>query len=83
MTWKRIPDSQVRHVWERDCICDIELEELDRPNHRAEEITVSPDSYQDVGIPNCPECGDDYIYVRTEVLQPQRQYPKETTADDD
>lgn len=30
-----------------------------------EECKVSPDSYAEVGIPNCPESGEDFIYCHT------------------
>ena len=54
MTWKTIADNKVRHIWAD-------------PENQSEEITVSPDWYQQNGTPITPETGEDMIYIRTEI----------------
>ena len=57
MTWKTIPDDQIRHIWAPDHLPDGEGE-----------ISVNPDWYADSGTPVDPETGDDMRHVRTEIL---------------
>ena len=56
MPWEQINDGRVRHVW-RDPVT-------------SEEVTVGPDYYAENGEPT-NELGDDYDYVRTEILGPE------------
>ena len=53
-------DSNVRHIWrhpETKGDCQISLQE-----------TVIPATFYQVnGTPVCPECGDDYEYLRAEI----------------
>ena len=49
---KTIPDNKIFHIWKYS---------------DGEELSVSPDWYQDNGTPVDPETGDDCEYVRTEV----------------
>lgn len=53
MSWVKIDDRNVRHVW---------------ANEQGEEIQVDPSFYADGGTPIDEETGDDLSYVRTEIL---------------
>lgn len=55
--WRTVPDRTVRHRWDRDCECT----DADKS------VYVDPAFYADNGTPGCAECGNDRIYVRTEV----------------
>jgi len=59
MTWKRIPDDNIRHVWGAapDDDCD----------ENTEPVFVSPDWYADNGTPICLGCGEDMVYICTEI----------------
>ena len=59
--WVTVPDEKIQHFWVNDD-CDDDCEGKD------EEVVVSPDWYADNGTPQCPLCGRDASYVRTEVL---------------
>ena len=50
--WQTIPNENIRHVW---------------ADSEGNEVTVSPDWYEDNGTP-IGEDGDDMVYVRTEIL---------------
>ena len=52
--WVTISDSAVRHVW--------------RHPTTGEELDVPPTFYEANGTPMDGETGEDYVYVRTEVL---------------
>ena len=57
--WQRVPNSEVRHVWQSDCDEDCES--------HGDTATVGPNYYQDSGEPCCCTCGNVYSYVQTEV----------------
>ena len=63
LSWKTISDESVRHVWKKVCTCNEEGADI------PDCVEVNPDSYQNAGIPICELCGEDFEYVRTEVLQ--------------
>ena len=57
--WITVPNevvTEVRLVWKPTCDCCGE-----------DEATTEPGGLTEGGPPMCPECGDDYEYVRTEV----------------
>jgi len=56
VSWKKIDDDNVVHIWKRadGCECDV--------NH----TSVKPNWYQDNGTPQC-YCGLDMIYSHTEI----------------
>ena len=57
MSWKKIEDHKVRHIWkceDEDCNCN------------QEEIEVGPTFYTNAGTPIC-ENGLDMTYQRTEI----------------
>ena len=56
--WKIIPDIAVRHIWGNAS-----------KNSPKNEISVSPDWYAENGIPIDGETGEDFIYLRTEILE--------------
>lgn len=55
--WRNVPDEHVRHRWDLKCGCPVERT-----------VYVEPDYYQN-GIPICEECGQDRIYVETQMLR--------------
>jgi len=58
--WKEIDDQYVRLLWKKNCEC---------PESEATgDTSVSPTFFQDNGTPICGECGEDMVYVRTEIL---------------
>jgi hypothetical protein len=57
--WTKIADNKVRHVWKKDC----KVECFSLPII----IKISPTEYANSGIPICQDCGNDFIYVRTEI----------------
>lgn len=58
--WKTVEDKNVRMVW---CCDDPDCTE----DKDEREITVDPSFYMNNGEPMCG-CGQDMIYLRTEVL---------------
>ena len=57
--WRKIADSSIRHRWDRACDCKL----------TERSVYVDPAFYENSGIPVCEQCGQDRIYVRTEVLR--------------
>lgn len=55
--WVIVPDVAVRSVWRPECTCAA-----------ADQITMNPDGYEVSGTPICPDCGADFLYIRTEIL---------------
>ena len=53
--WVEIENYNVRQFW----LC----RKCDRTIH------CTPDTYADVGVPICPNCGQDMEYVKTEVYK--------------
>ena len=66
MSWKTIPDADVRHI----CQCEDEKCDCGRPC-----VEISPTFYTENGTPMC-ECGDDMVYVRTEIRMPDKKKGK-------
>jgi len=50
-----VRDEQVLTVWTSKCGCDVD------------DVVWTPDCYEDMGTPICPECGDDMTYSHTDV----------------
>jgi len=51
-------DSRVKVIFGQECACE----------HSDTEITVTPGWMTDNGNPICSECGEEYWYLRTEVI---------------
>jgi len=58
--WVTIDGAKVRHVW----TCQTEKKYC--PNG-GNETFVGPGFYEENGTPVCSECGDDMMYLRTEI----------------
>lgn len=61
--WKKIPDSQVRHIWKRS--------QDDDCREGPQSVTVHPDWYAENGTPTC-FCGMDMIYSHTEIKEGEK-----------
>jgi len=57
--WKIINNEDVKHVWvpEEDDECAI--------TGGIKEVEWTPAMYRDNGTPQCPFCGNDFIYSHT------------------
>ncbi len=58
MTWKKVEDENVRHLWRCNDPCEEGCDE---------EVEVTPDWYENNGTPVCSNCDCDMNYLRTEV----------------
>lgn len=56
--WKLIPDEMVEHEWAPDKDCE-------KNGHDVQVCRVSPYWYSNNGIPQCAECGQDFLYNGT------------------
>ena len=71
--WKVIQDKNVRHIWKLSCQCKTRSKnQMPKPNEAfnglEKHISIAPTFYTNAGTPICQECGEDRIYVRTEIL---------------
>ena len=57
MTWKKIEDEKVRHIW--SCT-DVKC--LD-----PQDAEVDPNYYEESGTPVCSGCDQDMSYLHTEI----------------
>ena len=63
--WRKIEDSNVRHVWMAECGCF----------HQAglRKVFVAPSFYQDSGEPSCSACGRTYKFIKTMIRSKPRK----------
>jgi len=58
--WRTVKDTDVRHIWRH---YDAE----GKCPYSMKEIVIPPTFYNENKTPACPDCGEDYEYIRTEV----------------
>jgi hypothetical protein len=60
--WKKVSNSIVRHIWKKNCDCET--------NENTKGVSIPPTFYEYNGTPICGECGQDMVYVKTEIRLP-------------
>lgn len=63
MTWIKIPDLHIRHVWIKN--------KSDDCRQGPDKVKIHPDWYEENGTPQC-ECGMDMVYKYTEAFVEQK-----------
>ena len=62
LIWKKIPNKNVRLIWRHP--------KCSRKNcqYFKDVVDIPPTFFENNGTPICSECGDDYEYLRTEII---------------